>query len=128
MVELAGISFARIERGCGAADNYARAGRAERDRAGTGWRVGRGAHGRIAGSGGTLRRAPVFYASAGYGIFEESGPGAESVGKFGAGRYGASDTDLPAGRGDQRLGRRSFGSRASSGERNFDAASGGGGG
>src|SRR5271169_205147 len=96
MVQPAGISFARIERGRGAADNYARAGRAERDRAGTGWRVGRGAHGRIAGGRTTLRRAAIFHARFGHRIFEESGAGEQSVGKSGAGRYGAGDTDLSA--------------------------------
>src|ERR1700691_3076066 len=124
MVEPAGVSFAWIERGCGATDDYARAGRTERDWAGAGWRIGRGPHGGIAGGGRTLWRASVFHAGFGHWIFEESGPGAEGVGKFGAGRYGAGDTDLSAGRGDQWLGRRAFGARASSGERNFDAASG----
>src|SRR5271165_1344221 len=100
MVEPAGVSFAWIERGCGAADDYARSRRAECDRAGAGRGARRGAHGRIAGGRTTLRRAATFYASAGYGIFEEPGPGVESVGQFGAGRHGASDTDLPAGRGD----------------------------
>src|SRR5271169_3959854 len=124
MVEPAGVSFAWIECGRGAADDYPRAGRTERDRAGAGWGARRGTHGRIAGGGATLRRASVFHTRAGYWIFEESGPGAEGVGKFGVGRYGTGNTDLPAGRGDQRLGRRAFGARASSGERNFDAASG----
>src|ERR1700683_4973551 len=120
MVESAGLSFAWIERGRGAADNYARAGRTERDWAGAGWRVGRCAHRRIAGGGRALRRASVLHAGLGHWIFEKSGPG--------AGRYGAGDTDLPAKRGDKRLGRSDLRTRASSGERNFDAAGGDGGG
>src|ERR1700722_4067563 len=128
MVGPAGLSFAWIERGWGAADNHALAGGANRDRARPGRRTRRSPHGRIAGGGATLRRASIFHAGAGYWIFEESGPGDESVGKPGAGRHGARDTDVPAGRGDQRLGRRAFRARASSGERNFDAASGDGGG
>src|SRR5271170_4884676 len=108
MVESAGVSFARIERGRGAADDYARTGRTERDWAGAGRRVGRGAHGRIAGGGWTLRRASVFHARVGHWIFEKSRAGAEGVGKFGAGRHGARDTDVPSGGGDQRLGRGAF--------------------
>src|SRR5580692_4247331 len=128
MVESAGLSFPWIERGRGAADNYARAGRTERDWAGAGWRVGGGAHRRIASGGKALRRASVLHAGLGHGLFEKSGPGTESVGKSGAGRYGAGDTDLPAGRRDQRLGRSGLRTRAPSGERNIDAAGGGGGG
>src|ERR1700684_195789 len=128
MVEPAGVSFPWLERGRSAADHYARAGRTERDLSGAGWRVGRGAHRRIAGGGRALRRASVFHAGLGHWIFEKSGPGAESVGKSGAGRYGAGDTDLPAKRGDKRLGRSDLRTRASSGERNFDAAGGDGGG
>src|ERR1700733_3152274 len=130
MVESAGLSFPWIERGRGAADNYARAGRTERDWAGAGWRVGRGAHRRIAGGGRALWRRAVLHAGPGHWIFEESGPGAESVGKSGAGRYGAGDTDLPAARGAPRLGRGAsdLRTRPPSGERNFDAAGGDGGG
>src|SRR5271169_3242218 len=96
MVEPARLPFARIERRRGAVDDYARTGRAERDRAGAGWRARGGAHGRIAGGGRTLRRAAIFHARFGHRIFEESGAGEQSVGKSGAGRYGAGDTDLSA--------------------------------
>src|SRR5580704_3555186 len=127
MVEPAGLSFAWTECRCGTADDYARTGRAERDWAGTRWRAGSGAHRGIAGGRATVRRASIFHARARYGRFEEPGPGDEGVGKFGAVRHGARDTNVPAGRGDQRLGRRAFRARASPGERNFDAASGDGG-
>src|SRR5271154_1203168 len=115
MVEPAGVFVARIERGRGAADDYARTRRAERDWAGAGWRARSGAHGRAFGGGATLWRAAIFHARAGHRIFEESGPGDESVGKSRVGRHGAGDTHVPAGWGDQRLGRRAFRARASPG-------------
>src|SRR5271170_7527084 len=122
MVEFADVSFARVGCGCGAADDYARAGRAECDWAGTGRTSWRDTDGGIAGGGERVWSAAIFYAGAGYGIREDARTGEENLGRAGARGYGARDPHVSPGSGDQRMGRGAQRTWSPSGERDFDAA------